>query len=234
MINNLQETFEYLNKYDLINIIDVGAANGLFKKEYSKYIKKTNFWVGIEPNKDYITHNSRIDYDLWFENAIDNVEQKIMMPFNINRDAYCSSLLEINRDIITKDFEKKNVLWYCPSEITTIKSVENVEVVSLKDLLDEIPKFKNELIHFLKIDAQGVDIRVVKSMKKYIETTIFVMIESIVGDSNLRLYKEQTSFIEDNEVMKKLGFEKLFEIDYSHICPEADIIYYNKNLIKLN
>jgi hypothetical protein len=234
MINSLKETFEYLNKYDLINIIDVGAANGIFKRDYSKYIQKNNFWIGVEPNKEYITHNNRVEYDLWFENAIDDVEKKTIMPFNINEDAYCSSLLEINKDIITKDFNKKNELWYCPSEITTIKSVENVEVLSLKELLDGIPKFKNELIHFLKIDAQGVDIRAVMSMGNYIENTVFVMIESIVGDNILRLYKEQTCSIEDNEVMQSLGFEKLFEIDYSHICPEADIIYYNKNLINLN
>jgi FkbM family methyltransferase len=235
MIKTLKETFNYLNNYDSINIVDVGAANGHFKKEYSSYITKNNFWIGIEPNKNYKNDNIKKEYNLWFENAIDDVEEKTIMQFNINQDAYCSSLLEINKEIITKDIHKKNDLWYCPSEISTITSVEDVEVVSLKELLDEIPKFKNELIHFLKVDAQGVDIRVVKSLKEYIKNTVFIMIESIVNtDNNLRLYKNQTSSTEDNEIMNQLGFKKLFDIDYSHVCPEADVIYYNINLLNLD
>jgi hypothetical protein len=235
MINNLQETFEYLNKYESVNIIDVGAANGIFKRENFPYITKNNFWVGIEPNKNYNNGHVQREYDLWFQNAIDDVEGRKITQFNINQDAYCSSLLEINKEIITKDINKKDDLWYCPSEISTIVSIEDVEVVSLKELFDEIPKFKNELIHFLKVDAQGVDIRVVKSLKEYTNKTMFIMIESIVEtDNNLRLYKNQTSLTEDNEIMNQLGFKKLFDIDYSHICPEADVIYYNIDLLNLD
>lgn len=235
MIGNLQDTFEYLNNFDFINIVDVGAANGLFRKEVFSHITKNNFWVGIEPNGGYNNDDVKKEYDLWFQNAIDDVDERKIMQFNINQDAYCSSLLELNTEIITKDANKKNNLWYCPSEISTIISVEDVEVVSLKELFDEIPKFQNELIHFLKIDAQGVDIRVVKSLKEYSKKTMFVMIESIVEtDNNLRLYKNQTSLTEDNEIMNQLGFKKLFDIDYSHICPEADVIYYNINLLNLD
>jgi hypothetical protein len=235
MINNLQETFKYLNKYESVNIIDVGAANGVFKKENSPYISKDNFWVGIEPNKNYNNGDIRKEYDLWFQNAIDDVEERKITQFNINQDNYCSSLLEINKEIITKDINKKDDLWYCPTEISTIVSVEDVEVISLKELFDEIPKFKNELIHFLKIDAQGVDIRVVKSLKEYVKSTMFIMIESVVDThNNLRLYKNQTSLIEDDEVMKQLGFKKLFNIDHPHICPETDVIYYNINLLNLD
>jgi hypothetical protein len=235
MIKNLKETFDYLNNYDLINIVDVGAANGIFKKEILPYITKNNYWIGIEPNNGYNNLEIQKEYDLWFENAIDDVDSRKITQFNINQDAYCSSLLEINKEIITKDINKKDDLWYCPSEISTIISIKNVEVVSLKELFDEIPKFKSELIHFLKVDAQGVDIRVVKSLKEYIKNTMFIMIESIVDNhNNLRLYKNQTSSIEDNEVMNQLGFKKLFDIDYSHICPEADVIYYNINLLNLD
>jgi hypothetical protein len=231
MIKDLKELFIYLNNYESINIVDVGAANGLFKNEYSGYLNNKNFWVGVEPNKNY---NTKTGYDLWFYNAIDDVEERKIVKFNINQDAYCSSLLEINKEIITKDITKKDDLWYCPSEISTIISVEDVEVLSLKDLLEQIPKFENELIHFLKIDAQGVDIRVVKSLKDYVKNTLFIMIESIVNtDNNLILYKNQTTFSEDNEVMNQLGFKKLFDIDYSRICPEVDVIYYNINLLKL-
>jgi|688.fasta_scaffold49391_2 FkbM family methyltransferase len=235
MIENLKETFNYLNNLDSINIVDVGAAGGGFKREVFPYITKSNFWVGIEPDKRHNNHGVEKEYDLWFQNAIDDVEGRKTMQFNINESSYCNSLLELNSEIITKDINQKNNLWYCPDNISTIISVEDVEVVSLKELFDEIPKFKNELIHFLKIDAQGVDIRVVKSLKEYIKKTMFIMMESIVEtDNNLRLYKNQTSLTEDNEVMNQLGFKKLFDIDYSHICPEADVIYYNINLLNLD
>jgi hypothetical protein len=231
-IKTIKETFDYLNNYDSINIVDVGAAYGIFKAENVPNITTNNFWVGIEPNKFW--QNSE-NYDLWFQNAIDDVEERKITQFNINREASCSSLLEINKEITTKDINQKNDLWYCSVDLSTIVSVEDVEVISLKELFDEIPKFKNELIHFLKIDAQGVDIRVAKSLKEYAEKTMFIMIESIVEtDNNLRLYKNQTSLTEDNEIMNQLGFKKLFDMDYSHICPEADVVYYNINLLNLD
>jgi phospholipid N-methyltransferase len=110
MIKNLKETFGYLNNYDSINVVDVGAANGLFRKEILPYITKQNFWVGIEPNKNYDNYREKKEYDLWFHNAIDDVEMRKITQFNINQDAYCSSLLEINKEIITKDINKKNNL----------------------------------------------------------------------------------------------------------------------------
>jgi hypothetical protein len=144
MIKNLKETFDYLNNYDLINIVDVGAANGIFKKEILPYITKNNYWIGIEPNNGYNNLEIQKEYDLWFENAIDDVDSRKITQFNINQDAYCSSLLEINKEIITKDINKKDDLWYCPSEISTIISIKNVEVVSLKELFDEMCLWLNK------------------------------------------------------------------------------------------
>lgn len=231
-LSSLKEVFDFLKNYDNVNIIDVGCASGSFKEQYYKNFQNQSYWIGVEPNP---IHKQNIPYDLYFGNAIDDVNERVMKPFYFNQDSYCSSLLEINNEILTNDINKMDELWYTSSQNYpfNVISVDDVEVVSLKILLDEIPKFENELIHFLKVDAQGVDIRVVQSLREYIPKTLFVMIESVVSKNpNLKLYKNQTQFSEDDKIMNELGFRKLFDIDYSqNSSPEADVVYVNINLI---
>lgn len=229
---SLEEIFKYLKNFDRVNIIDVGCASGSFIREHYDILENKGFWIGVEPNP---IHRQSVEYDLLFGNAVDNVDEKVIKPFHFNQDSYCSSLLEINKQILTNDINKKDDYWYTSSENYpfNVISVNDVEVVSLKILLDEIPKFKTEIVHFLKVDAQGVDIRVVQSLREYIKQTLFVMIESVVSKNpNLILYKNQTVFAEDDKIMTDLGFQKLFDIDYSQThSPEADVIYVNINLM---
>jgi len=230
MLNNFNHVFNYLNRYELINIIDVGSSGGSFRKEVISFINNPSFWVGIDPDPN-VKPCPR--YDLWFELAIDNVDYDKISPLYINADSYCNSLLEINKDILTNDFNKKNDLWFCQTDISKIIDIKNVKVTSLSNLIKTISILDDELLHFIKIDAQGVDIRVVQSLGEFINKTLFIMIETVKSDKEeVRLYKTQNSYLEDHEIMTNLGFIKLFEIDYTHICPESDVVYYNKNLVK--
>ena len=72
----------------------------------------------------------------------------------INQDAYCSSLLELNTEIITKDANKKNNLWYCPSEISKIISQHYYEISD-----KEAESSWKKVIHYLtdmKQDAEFI------------------------------------------------------------------------------
>ena len=89
--------------------------------------------------------------------------------------------------------------------------------------------FKTNKIHYLKIDAEGVDIRVVKSMKNYLKKTMFVQIETYVStNKSVKLYQGQTHIDEDIDTMKSLGFELFGMVDYSsNSSPNADVVFIN-------
>jgi FkbM family methyltransferase len=218
-------------KYPIINVVDVGVNRGQMKQFLDRSLKTPSFFVGVEPNTELTQTNK---YDIMFDYAIDDVELPEKKIFYINEDSDCSSLLKMKDSIITHDIKERNNKdkWYIPRTINNIKEQKEVTVVSMKYILDTIPKFKTELIHLLKVDVQGVDIRVIKSMKEYLDNTIFVMVEIVTSkNENVVLYEGQTTIDNDVKIMDDLGFTPYHIIDYSP-TPEADIIFINKKYIK--
>jgi FkbM family methyltransferase len=217
-------------EYPIINVVDVGVNQGQMKQFLDLYLKTPSFFVGIEPNTELIQTNK---YDIMFDYAIDDVESPEKRTFYINEDSDCSSLLKMKDDIITHDINERNNedKWYIPRNINNIKESKEVTVTSLKNILDTIPKFQTELIHLLKVDVQGVDIRVIKSMKEYLNNTIFVMVEIVTSkNKDVVLYEGQTTIEDDYIIMNELGFEPYHIIDYAPTL-EADIIFINKKYI---
>jgi FkbM family methyltransferase len=217
-------------EYPIINVVDVGVNQGQMKQFLDLYLKTPSFFVGIEPNTELIQTNK---YDVMFDYAIDDVKSPEKRTFYINEDSDCSSLLKMKDDIITHDINERNNedKWYIPRNINNIKENKEVTVTSLKNILDTIPKFQTELIHLLKVDVQGVDIRVIKSMKEYLNNTIFVMVEIVTSkNKDVVLYEGQTAIEDDVKTMDELGFAPYHIIDYAP-TPEADIIFINKKYI---
>ena len=217
-------------EYPIINIVDVGVNQGQMKQFLDLYLKTPSFFVGIEPNTELIQTNK---YDVMFDYAVDDVESPEKRTFYINEDSDCSSLLKMKDNIITHDINERNNedKWYIPRNINNIKESKEVTVTSLKNILDTIPKFQTELIHLLKVDVQGVDIRVIKSMKEYLDNTIFVMVEIVTSkNKDVVLYEGQTAIEDDVQTMDELGFAPYHIIDYAP-TPEADIIFINKKYI---
>lgn len=228
---DIAEYFNYLPESSL-NFVDVGAYSGSWKNENKDVCKKPGYWVGVEPNP-YMGYAKHM-FDLFFNVALDNVEQPSKMKFNVNGDAMCSSLLRMKSELITHNFAERNDKWFVARDIDLVLEQVEVDVWSFKHLLDQVPRFQNENIHFIKIDTQGVDIRVVESMKEYLNKTYFIMIESVTSENkDVVLYEGQTTIKEDIERMEKIGFKPFKVYDYSsHASPEADIIFANTNLVK--
>lgn len=90
-------------------------------------------------------------------------------------------------------------------------------------------------VDFLKIDAQGCDLDVVKSAGKYLKDIRFIQIEAVSShDLDVVLYSGQQLMEQDIEDMDKLGFSVLKIVDYSaKASPEADILFYNRSLVSL-
>ena len=217
-------------EYPVINVVDVGVNEGQIKQFLDAALKTPSYFVGIEPNTELTQSNK---YDVMFDYAIDDVETPEKRIFYINEDSDCSSLLKMKDDIITHDINERNSgdKWYIPRTINNIRESKEVIVNSMKNVLDTLPKFKDELIHLLKVDVQGVDIRVIKSMKEYLDSTIFVMVEIVTSkNKDVVLYEGQTTIEDDIKTMDELGFVPYHVIDYAP-TPEADIIFINKKYI---
>lgn len=94
--------------------------------------------------------------------ALSNVEKQESMNFYVNSiDCGTSSLFDHDQKYLGK-----------------IEKVINVPVISLKMFFDEFPWNKFEYIDYIKIDAQGSDLNILKSAGDYLkERVVFVTAE---------------------------------------------------------
>jgi len=227
----LAKAFEHIHKSnpEIINFIDVGVYRGMFLDKINAFLNfKPLYSVGIEPNNSY---NSLSKYTISFNCAVDDVNEPTYLPFTFNADCdACSSLLKMNTEVVTHNIEEYDTKWYCGTPIQKVLKVEPILVNSMSNVLNTIDHFKTNKIHYLKIDAEGVDIRVVKSMKKYLEKTMFIQIETSVSkNKSVKLFEGQTHINEDIISMKEMGFELFDVVDYSYVnsSPNADAIFIN-------
>ena len=212
--------------------IDVGtsidapnAASWL--KEYSDC-----FVVGIEPNPENIDvlrkgrdgnvsfpylaldKNAVMQYNntvaeindrfCIFECAIDNVEEPTTTSFYMtdDRNSGCSSLL--------MPTEKLGL---------DVKKVHQVDVIPLQMILKKLIPSRFEHVTFLKTDAQGKDIDVVKSCKDYLNKIFVLQMEvNTVGQ-----YENEQNLEEIEQFMFSNNFTTLGGSFY-------DRIYVNKDL----
>ena len=219
--------------YDHINIIDVGCFCGWLMLDLKPLLTIPSFCIGIDA-QDYGTEYDlkSSGYDMFINKAIDDVKEEGKTKFIEYNDRMCSSLEEMNSNIVTHNKNDTNK-WYVDRIIENKKSEREVIVTSLKLIADSIPKFQTEPIHFVKIDTQGTDIRVAKSLGEYLENTMFIQLECITsGNQNLILYKGQHLLDQDIKDMDNLGFKLYDLIDYKTmgLAPEGDVVFINKKI----
>jgi FkbM family methyltransferase len=229
--------FKLLNKYKEINYIDVGVANGMmFKEMINQGFKINNIKsVGIDPllyiyNKNKSNYLS--NYNVLLECAI-TIKDNEELNFYVQKNRACSSLNEINHEYISNTIGGD--CFYLPKTTNgtnIITTQKKIKVISrtMSSIIKEL-KLNDEIIHFLKVDAQGQDLNVIKSLDKYLKNVLFIMIETTMPHiKNGTLYKNSTTYTQDLEFLKNNNFEvvcveKLLESD-------ADALFYNKSLIK--
>ncbi len=220
----IRKVFDFLGKYDSISIVDVGCHKAHFIDTCVPFYKKFKnvFTIGIDP----INYNVKQKYSYYAEKAIDNVEREETVSFFEYVEPGCNSLLEMKMDKITHT--KNQPGWYVPWEIERLTNVRKVTVDNLKNIIKDI--IPTELIHLLKIDTQGKDIDVIKSLGDWKEKLVFVQIESVsTHDKDNTLYHKQSIMEDDISYMNSIGFD-LFDIeDFSGDgSPEANLIFKNR------
>lgn len=229
-----------INLDDLNNIpdsstklfIDVGTS--IDAPNAASWLKEHSdcFVIGVEPNPEnidvlrkgrngnvsfpylaldknaVIQHNNTVaeinDRFCIFECAIDNVEEPTTTSFYMtdDRNSGCSSLL--------MPTEKLGL---------DVKKVHQVDVVPLQMILKKLIPSRFEYVTFLKTDAQGKDIDVVKSCKDYLNKIFVLQMEvNTVGQ-----YENEQNLEEIEQFMFSNNFTTLGGNFY-------DRIYVNKEL----
>lgn len=152
---------KYFNKKFPKKIIffDVGANRGDWSVNIRKKFKNS-FLYCFEPIPKI---TKKINNQIIINKAIDITENN-KRNFYITREFVTSSMLMQNRKIISKfkSFKDKKGKVHKKSDFDVIKKI-TVETLRLDNF---IKKYNIKNIHYLKIDAEGNDLQVLKSLGK--------------------------------------------------------------------
>jgi hypothetical protein len=173
-------------------LIDIGASGGIHSKW--KYISKyayclafdaddREFQISEQPNQDYkkFIHVNRIVTALPSGN----------MPFYLTNSPFCSSMLE-------PDEEKLNPWLFKP--LFEVKKITNLPAVTLEETLQSA---NISYIDWFKVDTQGTDLRIYKSLPSKIqETVLLAEFEPGIMDA----YKDEDKLYSVMQEMHKQGF----------------------------
>jgi FkbM family methyltransferase len=205
----------------------------------NKWLIKENdvFVIGFEPNIfccDMIMNQTMpatpfIDFNLkkefiddgrfkLFNYALSNVDKETTLDFYVNKNDYGTSSLYTHNETILGKIEKN------------IK----VQTISLKMFFDNFPWDKFEYIDYIKIDAQGSDLKILKGANDYLkEKVVYVTAEpdghyyngcEDCTETNIDEYMISQNFVKVTHINTKdptylnKKFEHLKDIVWIHQC----------------
>ena len=170
-----------------MNIIEIGANLG---KETAEFNKEDVVWI-FEPSPRHIPYLQKKFKDYpnihIIQKAVSDFNGKA--KFNIAKDTYSSSLLDLS------DRAKlKNLLEFS-------ETIE-VDVINLNKFIIENNITK---IDYYKSDAQGVDLKILKSLGDNIKLIKKGKVE--VNNKYVNIYENQDNYVDDTiEYLSKYGF----------------------------
>tara|TARA_Y100000590_G_scaffold322405_1_gene365092 strand:- start:5635 stop:6414 length:780 start_codon:yes stop_codon:yes gene_type:complete len=151
----------FLNLDRKVNIIDVGASDGIASKFFNRKLK-INKIICFEPNKSYVKILKKL-----------NIKKLIVNPYGISQS---NKYYEIffpryrffskNLDLITyAHYSKKTLL----NQINLdFKFKKNISIIKEKIHLKKMKKIKTK-IDLIKIDVNGHELSVVKGLSKILK-----------------------------------------------------------------
>ena len=211
----------FLNLNKKVNIIDVGASDGISSKFFNKKLKISKI-ICFEPNKSYVKILKKLNIKNLIVKAYGisqfNKYYKIFFP----RYKFFSK----NLDLITYTHYSKQALL---DQINLdFKFRKNISIVKEKIYLRKIKKIKIK-IDLIKIDVNGHELSVVKGLSKIIKRDRPALIIETCDDIKI---------IEN--YLKKYAFKKyLFLNQYNRFDKikrnyPLNTYYLQKNHLKLN
>lgn len=213
--------FEWLKKYDIQTIIDVGAYQGHVSKSLSYLLPKAKIYAfePLEENIEYLKKNLNSKAATIEKVALSN--RVGTSTFYSNNYLPASSILPLEEKHIQKH----------PFIANTRKT--KVKTVTLDSYFKDKQIGK---IVFLKIDTQGTEGLVLQGGKNFLKKVSIVHIETSFDE----MYKNQSNFKEIYEFLTNLGFSYMGEARESQFYPVfglqsgANSLFFNKTLFNYN
>lgn len=209
--------YNWLAKYGINQVIDIGANDGQFANESSQVFSSSSYHC-FEPipsifsslKNRFINNPSFHFYNiaLGIEDAIGTI--------NLNEYSPSSSILEMEK--LHKD----------SFEFTKNSTKQEIVIKRLDDFIEAINPTQHTMV---KIDVQGYEMQVLLGGSSFIKRSKVVIVEM----SFEKLYKDQPLFHEVYTELYRLGFsyhgnlEQLISPTTSEIL-QADCIFINSNL----
>jgi hypothetical protein len=218
---------ELKEHYNNINIIDVGAARAAFLFELSKVFELNNvFSIGIDP----LNHGISNQYSKFLNVCVDNIPRKTeeTKTFYVNSIDQASSLCIITADNLSSE-KKKGKVYYTDDiikKLTNIVDAIDVKVLNLSDIIDQEI---DGIIHFIKIDAEGKDMDIVKSLEPNFYRIKYISIECT---NEIPRFEGEVNRKEFIEYFEKNNFKVFDLIDYefenNNGTQMSDIVFVNQ------
>lgn len=191
--------FEWLKKYKIGTIIDVGANQGKVSQAI-KFLFPESLVYAFEPNpKFYPTIRKVIKDSLTLAPFALSIENSKTIFYNYANPSMSSLLPLIKSD--AQNYSSKRV------KTTVVKTVTLDSYFRNKKLKKNI---------FLKIDTQGAEELILKGGKNILKSILVIHIETFFDP----LYKKQTLFENIYEFLTKRGFKYAGEAPEAYFYPK--------------
>jgi FkbM family methyltransferase len=204
MTSTIAPVFRELKRYKNINVVDVGAARASFLVELEKVLDLSNVYsIGIDP----FDHGVSNYYSKFFYVCVDDVDEETEKNFfdNLKHDQASSLCTPIGD--LKNDFGEPR----------------KVKVLNLNDIISkEIP---NDTVHFLKIDAEGKDLCIVKSLKE--DTLKRIKYIAIECPMSIKRFDDEYLKQECIDYFKLKNFEVFYVHDTDNGSDLSDIVFVN-------
>jgi hypothetical protein len=177
------------NPYNYQRLLD--GENGI--NDYKVVVNESAVKLNNETLCNYIEKGN---YFFPIEAAVDNVDNVCKKTF------YCTSMLNTGCSSLHKPIDGAAGL----NGVTTESEVD-VNVISLKMILDEFPWDRIPAIELLKTDTQANDLNVIKSCKEYLKNICFVHSEYYAHSVYEGEKSKNECFAEFDTFMKENNFK---------------------------
>ena len=218
MTSTIKPLLKELTAYDNVNVIDVGAARGSFMEELAHVFVDAGlgdteiYSIGIDP----IHREAEEKYDTYIRACVDNVEtpreEDLYIHDNDDQaNSLCISMLEDGGT----------------GELYPADSRRKVWVLNLNTIIDyHWWLFDEQIIHFLKIDAEGKDLDIVESLsQENLKRIKYIAFECKNGAPR---YEGDRDIDECIEYMKSIGFDVSFRWDADNNSQLSDVVFVNR------
>ena len=205
MTSTIVPALKKLCGYDKINVIDVGAARGAFMQELRNIFHphENITSIGIDP----IFEEAFDRYSVFIKGCVSNVVGVVTAQMYIHKDEQANSL-SINKS------DKGHI----------IENTMTVAILNLNDIIEE--EFPTEVIHFIKIDAEGKDLDIVESLSEStLKRVKYIALECKIGEPR---FEGDRNKVECIRYMDSVGFDVCYVFNADNNSQLSDVVFVNR------